>query len=341
MPHKSEFYAKAAAVVQRRKNSNMAELARRREEIHAAVPAVFESIVSVDARVAKQFSKIAECVRSRMPPDKVRERMAEIEVQTKNLRRERGILLKKAGKPSDYLDVFYTCKLCGDSGIASDGYCDCFMREVRKAAAAEISGASGMKLTSFKDFDLAKIDTSGRDIMSSVLDRCVEFARDFAVDSKGSSTGGVSAGLYMYGHAGVGKTHLSLAIAGAVIDKGYSVAYGSAPDLYRKVEKEHFGKKDFGREQGDDTEVRDSTLDTLLSVDLLILDDVGAEFRSPFYDSVLYNILNTRGNRRLPLIISSNLFPSDVEERYDERIFSRVSALELLPFFGDDMRRCV
>lgn len=324
MPYKREFFTRAAMTVQKRKNANTAESARRREEIHAAVPAVYE----LDAQIAKQYTKIVRCVTEHMPAEQVRARMSEIETRTKQLRAQRAELLKQAGKPAGYLDVIFTCETCGDSGLVSDGYCGCLLREVKKLAAAEINRSAGMNLTRFEDFDLKRIDTAERDIMSAVLQRCREYARDFSPPS--------AAGLYMYGHPGVGKTHLSLAIAGAVIEKGYSVAYGSAPDLFRSVEKEHFGKKDSA---GEETADSDSVLDTLMTVDLLILDDVGAEFRSAFYDSVLYNILNTRGNRRLPLIISSNLFPSAAEEKYDERIFSRLSALELLPFLGGDLRR--
>lgn len=62
----------------------------------------------------------------------------------------------------------------------------------------------------------------------------------------------------MYGETGLGKTHLSLAIANEVIKKGFSVVYDSAQNLFTRLEKERFGR------EGGNTE------DTVLYCDLLI-----------------------------------------------------------------------
>ena len=92
----------------------------------------------------------------------------------------------------------------------------------------------------------------------------------YSANSMRIISGRTSQGIFMYGNTGLGKTHLSLAIAGVVAAKGYSVAYGTAQDLLRRIENEHFGRaEDAG------------TLDTLLSSDLLVLDDLGAEFTNP------------------------------------------------------------
>ena len=74
-------------------------------------------------------------------------------------------------------------------------------------------------------------------------------------------------------------------------------------------------------------------------VDLLILDDLGTEFDSSFYQSTIYNLINTRLNRSLPTIISTNLDFNGISNRYEERITSRIYAnYSILRFVGQDVR---
>ena len=112
-----------------------------------------------------------------------------------------------------------------------------------------------------------------------------------------------------------------------MLAKGYSVIYGSAPDIFRRIEKEHFGSQS-------DTD----TLDMVIKADLLVLDDVGAEFESKFYASAMYNIINDRLNASLPTIVSTNLEHSELEKRYGERTYSRLSTMDELLFRGSDVR---
>lgn len=133
----------------------------------------------------------------------------------------------------------------------------------------------------------------------------------------------------MYGETGLGKTHLSLAIAGKAAEKGYNVIYGSAQDLLRKVENEHFGRAE-----------NEGTLDMMLEADLLVLDDLGAEFSSSFSQSVVYNLLNSRIASGKPMIVSSNLTIQEFNEKYSRRIVSRLfSQLVQIRFIGRDVRQ--
>ncbi len=99
----------------------------------------------------------------------------------------------------------------------------------------------------------------------------------------------------------------------------------------RIIEKEHFG-----RSENPETD----TLQILIAADLLILDDLGSEFRTSFYESVIYNIINSRINLGLPTIISSNLSVSELQKNYNDRIISRLfSVYRILPFVGEDIRQ--
>ncbi|MDR1928036.1 MAG: ATP-binding protein, partial [Oscillospiraceae bacterium] len=130
---------------------------------------------------------------------------------------------------------------------------------------------------------------------------------------------------------GLGKTHLSLAIAQQVLAKGFGVIYGSAQNLFSRLERERFAR--FGENTGEAEQA-------LLECDLLILDDLGAEFSTSFTVSALYNLLNTRLNRALPTIINTNLDARQREEKYSERVTSRIIGnYQTLRFFGSDIRQ--
>jgi DNA replication protein DnaC len=184
-----------------------------------------------------------------------------------------------------------------------------------------------MKLTSFDDMELSYYpDTpdplsrlSIRERMRGVLSFCRSYAENFSTSSSS---------LLMRGATGTGKTHVSLAIAKIAAEQGHSVIYGPAQQLLHKIEKEHFGRSDGNSE------------DMMAGCDLLILDDLGMEFSSPFYVSCLYNLINTRMLADLPTIISTNLNQSQMQERYGDAITSRITgSFNPIVFLGKDIRQ--
>jgi DNA replication protein DnaC len=156
--------------------------------------------------------------------------------------------------------------------------------------------------------------------MTKIYDYCKRYAERFSL---------LSQSVFMLGDTGLGKTHLSLAIAGKVIEKGYHVLYGSMQDFLRAIEDEHFGRSNHEQD----------TLRLLLETDLLILDDLGVEFNSEFNVATVYNIINTRLNADRPTIINSNLSVTEIEKKYTKRIVSRLfSNYTCLRFAGNDIR---
>jgi DNA replication protein DnaC len=189
-----------------------------------------------------------------------------------------------------------------------------------------MSKMTPLELSSFEDFDLnyyPKRSENGKspyDTMCDVYNRCKSYASNFDNDS---------VSLYFCGRTGLGKTHLSLAIANEVIKKGYNVVYGSVINFLNKLEREKFGRADSFE-----------TEDVLINADLLILDDLGAEFSSAVAMSSLYNIINSRIARGVPTIISSNLSFDELKSRYPESIVSRIiGTFVAVIFTGDDIRQ--
>ena len=137
--------------------------------------------------------------------------------------------------------------------------------------------------------------------------------------------------LFIYGPSGLGKTHLSLAIARAAIGKGFGVIYCSAPNIIGKLEKERFRS---ARGSADESDVY------LLECDLLILDDLGTEFPTSFSSSTIYNMINSRLMASRPTIISTNLTMRELEKQYSQRLVSRIMGNHVrLEFLGSDVRQ--
>ena len=133
------------------------------------------------------------------------------------------------------------------------------------------------------------------------------------------------------GATGLGKTHLSTAIAGAAMRAEFSVIYESAPNILADFQYEQFG-----RGYSDRTPVR---TDKYFGADLLIIDDLGSEMSNQFTVSVIYNLLNTRLNQGLSTLINTNLSPKELVERYDRRITSRIlGEFTLFTLEGRDVR---
>ncbi|MBO7218240.1 MAG: ATP-binding protein [Clostridia bacterium] len=219
------------------------------------------------------------------------------------------------------------CPVCEDSGYSNGGWCECVKEIAKSIISEELSHSMPINNCRFDNFDLNyypdKDDDKGlnpRKRAVGALELSKKFANDFP---------NVQKSLLFMGETGLGKTHLSLSIVNAVIEKGYSVVYGPAGKLFSAVEKEHFS-------YNGDTE----KLDALLECDLLVIDDLGTEFLSPFTSSLFYNIINSRILENRPCVISTNLSIDDIEKRYTNRIASRfIGNYEPRKLIGSDIRQ--
>lgn len=248
------------------------------------------------------------------------------EIRKRNLflGEERRKALVKLGLPEDYTEVKYTCQLCADSGFVETKMCKCF-REMLITENIKSSGMGGLiEKQSFENFDLSLYKSNADDYerMKNNLEDAKKFAENFG---KGTKT------LMFMGSTGTGKTHLSTAIAKTVIEKGYEVLYDSAQNIVSAFETDRF-KSGYGPYE--------PLADKYLECDLLILDDLGTEFVNQFTLSCLYNLINTRQNKGLCTLISTNLDYDELTAKYQDRIFSRLVGCDskVLIFVGDDRR---
>ena len=149
-------------------------------------------------------------------------------------------------------------------------------------------------------------------------DLCLNFERDHG-------------SLLLMGPVGTGKSFLSNCIANEIIKKGHSVIYFSAISLFEHISSYKFSKDKYSME---------NPLGDIYSCDLLVIDDLGSEITNNFVCSELFNIINERHLRNKSTVISTNLKPSEILDRYSSRIFSRINQYYDKKYLsGDDIRK--
>lgn len=223
-------------------------------------------------------------------------------------------------------DIRYDCPLCSDTGYVGGKICDCVKHLVSAFIAEEMSEEMPLGTSRFDNFDLKYYpdkDTkegNPRRRMTAILKVCREYALKFDPKTSGN--------LLFMGSAGLGKTHLTLALAGEVIERGFIPVYGAAENLFSQIEKEKFTGENRG------------AYDAMIKSDLLVIDDLGAEMATPFSKSALYNLVNTRLLANRPMIINTNLTMKEIETRYTPRISSRlIGSFDAYKFIGPDIRQ--
>ncbi len=327
MAYSKEIYEKALTEIKKRRADAEKKAEARCEELYEKCP----DLKYIDEKLSETGIKLVKAFAS--SPEDAEKLLKKLKKDNVALNKEKKDILTAMGLPADYLDVHYGCEKCSDTGFyeerdekkgVSHGtrLCSCHIELLKKLASEEMSMQTPLELSSFDDFDLSfyKNDRETLEQMKYIFETCVSYSRNFDLDS---------ANLLFYGRTGLGKTHLSLSIANEVIKKGYNVVYGSVNNFFAKIEYEKFSK-------GNDT----YTLDLLCGADLLILDDLGMEFATTFTNSALYTIINTRICKSLPTVISTNLSPDELRDKYHESIVSRiVGTFETLEFLGRDIRQ--
>lgn len=294
----------------------------RRKELQVKIPEVAE----IDAMLSKTGLKIFEAA-TRLRGEALEKKMAALRAENEALLRDRAEVLSFHGYPADYSDVKYECNDCSDTGFVGIAMCHC-MKEKLILAGYESSGIGSLiRAKTFDNFD-PKVQCGDKRIEQNtamIYDFCRRYAEEFDSDK--------SPNLLFIGATGLGKTHLSAAIAGKVIERGYDVVCETAQNFFADFEYERFNRP-YGREESEE-----SRTDRYFECDLLILDDLGTEMSNQFTISCLYNILNTRLNRGKPMLINTNLTRDELNKRYADRIASRLFG-EFLPmiFMGRDMR---
>ena len=232
--------------------------------------------------------------------------------------RDRGIAnnaairarLRALGLPEDELELHYRCPVCRDTGYVGEApsrFCECFEDRLRQLRYADGTMAAAAEQR-FDTFDLSRFPEEGgqRELMRNLRIFCERYADRFPDTEKPN--------LLLTGAGGLGKTFLLNCVYERVTARGHAALRVTAFRMLEAMRRRHFGEED-GEED----------LGALVESPLLLIDDLGSE---PMMRNItveyLFNLLNERIARRLHTVIATNLDPVQLQNRYGERVSSRL-----------------
>ena len=326
MPYDGKILSRAMARFDEDKQRRARQFRERQQQLFAREP----ELADIDRRLRGTMSQIiTRALKGGRDPVPA---IHAIRDENLALQRRREELLTAMGYPADYLEEKPRCARCGDAGFLPDGsMCACLRSYYAREQIAELSHMLDIGSQSFDTFRLDYYSTdrgglprSPREAAQRNLEICQSFARDFRPGKQN---------LLLFGAPGLGKTFLSACIARVVSEDGFSVVYDTAVNIFTRFEEQKFA-----RDRLEAGEAKDETR-RYLGCDLLILDDLGSELSTPFVQSALYTLINTRLTADKRTVISSNLTIEEAARRYSPQIASRLDGeYHLLEFFGDDIR---
>jgi DNA replication protein DnaC len=305
-----------------RRSARAVLTARRRTEIYAALP----EAADIDAQMR---SGLVRAVRDAFLGG-ARGAAALEACRERNLalHGRRAELLVENGYAPGALDEKPDCPVCEDTGFADNRPCACLTQIYGGLQRGVLSRRLDLERQSFDTFDLSLFSDetdpaereSPRDRMDLLQAYCRKYVNRFAPDS---------ADLLLRGGPGTGKTFLCACIAGALAAGPRWVVYETAADAVGYMEAEKFLRDPLSAERAD----------RLLACELLLLDDLGAEFATPFSQSALFHLLSVRLAEKRRTIAVTALTEEELRRRYPPQLSSRLEAFDLLPLFGGDLRR--
>jgi DNA replication protein DnaC len=136
-------------------------------------------------------------------------------------------------------------------------------------------------------------------------------------------------GLWFMGPVGTGKTTLAMLVSKAALKAGRSVAIYSLPRLLNEIRDTHRPERSHL-----------DLLDRLTAVDLLHIDDVGAERTTDWVLEELYSIVNARYEDQRSMVVTTNILDREALcDQISERTVSRLTEMcDELPLLGHDRR---
>lgn len=319
MAYAKEIYLKAQRILEQRRDRAIMEADLRSEKIKKELPEV--------AEIQRQLSAIGlEISQLFFFKGDVEQKVAELRAQSRALAEKRGAILTAHGYSENALKPEFICEACEDKGFIGGRMCACHVQLLKNLMHEEVSRYAPLDRCTFDNFSLDYY--SDEPMENGVIPRVraekiLEASRRYAQNFTRSSNN-----LLFLGATGLGKTHLSLAIANVVINRGYSVCYGTSQNICEDLRAEMFGR-----------DAADYTKAAVLDCDLLILDDLGTEIDNQYNTATIYNIINSRILAGRPTVISTNYEFAELLDKYDQRITSRLTGeYKSSTIFGTDIR---
>jgi len=219
-------------------------------------------------------------------------------------------------------EKIYYCPKCKDTGIVNDKYCDCLLCEYKKILHQKSSNYQVITKFTFKDNKIAEIKCKQAELINKLYNNMYLFCNDYPNTTYLNYS--------FFGKTGVGKSCLLYAIYNELIEKNIFALYITANDLSDKFLEYHTTKLEDGKQ----------ILDDIYNAEVLLIDDLGIEkiFKNVTLENFLI-LLTKRTNKHT--IYASNLTLDETQEKYGDRIFSRLTDktnTDMRYIDGDDLR---
>jgi len=215
--------------------------------------------------------------------------------------------------------------ICDGSGFVIDDAtntardCRCRPQRIAAARARSLEARIPRKYrdVAFDRFPVTEIDPT-----------VVDVVRRFCHDIEANLDAG--RGIWLEGDPGTGKTTLAMLVSKAAIEARRTTAIYSLPRLMGVM-----------RESIESEDGLLGLLDRLATVDLLHIDDLGAEHRTDWVNEQLYSIVNTRYEDQRSIVLTTNATADELEQQIGARTVSRLVEMcgDPLALFGADRRR--
>lgn len=222
----------------------------------------------------------------------------------------------------------YYCPICKDQGMVDNKICQCLGHCLTETSFSAYDLKAKAQKETFDSFDVnyysdipaSEGGISPRENAKKIKQLMIKYCLHYA---------NLSDQLLFIGSPGVGKTFMSNCIVNNLTPKGYGIIYVTAAHLISSIQDQLF--------RGGKTSTQ--VFEPLLLCDLLIIDDLGAEFSSEYSQKQLYEVIDSRLNAEKKMIISTNLSLLKIQKTYDERLSSRIQGnFKNIPFMGEDIR---
>ena len=307
---------------------NTYELENRKEELYLSNP----KLQQIDDELNTLSINTAKSILQ----NNSKEYLEELKLKIENLKTEKQKILKSLGLPKDYLKPFYNCNMCKDTGYVfgngKTSMCNCLKQQIYNIEYNQ-KNENIIKNQIFDNFNINLFsdeinekkynsNISPRENIIDIKNAAIDFINNF--DNEDTKN------LIFSGATGLGKTFLSNCIVNNLLEKGKTVMYQTAPVMLDNLIADLFAKP----------ENQTGISKNLLTVDLLVIDDLGTENLNSLKFTELYKIINTRLlSKKTKTIISTNLDLQGLYNTYDERLVSRfIGHYDIYRFFGDDIR---
>ena len=318
MPLTNKQYETVKAVIDERRKRAEQEALDRKKEAAEKIPALKDLLDEIS-------KKGADSVRRYIAGDQgVREDLNRFLSDALPMKEK---LLQEGGFPKDHLETHYTCEKCSDTGYLPDGEkCSCFKQLEYDLVFSQDIQRQLFSKNNFSTFDLNVFPDEGVDEKTGRTPRqnavwAREAAKKFLSFSPEAKQN-----LLIYGTTGTGKTFLSNCVAKEALDKGLTVIYLTASEFLQIASASEFKHID-------------GPYRNMMETELLVIDDLGTELINSFVEAAVYRLINERLLAARRTVISTNLFPANIAECYNERVWSRIAGnYQFIRMTGPDLR---